>query len=137
MEDLFSRTLQGSELKHASIEREAQVIIEVALEILPYFILKPDQKSVSYMFDKHYTGKIKNEKFLRQRLELSCFSFDIIYRPGRDNVPADTLSRLRAPWPPKIPSSSFTRLSAIQESSDLTTLCKPRTYLIPSMRFRR
>ena len=45
------------------------------------------------MFDKHHRGKIKNEKFLRWRLELSCFSFDIVYRPGRDNVPADTLSR--------------------------------------------
>lgn len=45
------------------------------------------------MFDKHHSGKIKNEKFLHWRLELSCFSFDIVYRPGRDNVPADTLSR--------------------------------------------
>ena len=58
-----------------------------------HFILKTDQKLVSYMFDKHHSGKIKNEKFLRWRLELSCFSFDIVYRPGRDNVPADTLSR--------------------------------------------
>ena len=45
------------------------------------------------MFDKHHRLKIKNEKFLHWRLELSCFSFDIVYRPGRDNVPADTLSR--------------------------------------------
>ena len=45
------------------------------------------------MFDKRHKGKIKNEKFLRWRLELSCVSFDIVYRPGRDNVPADTLSR--------------------------------------------
>ena len=45
------------------------------------------------MFDKHHRGKIKNEKFLCWRLELSCFSFDIVYRPSRDNVPADTLSR--------------------------------------------
>ena len=58
-----------------------------------HFILKTDQKSVSYMFDKQHSGKIKNEKFLRWRLELSCFSFDIVYRPGRDNVQADTLSR--------------------------------------------
>ena len=46
-----------------------------------------------YMFDKHHGGKIKNEKFLRWRLELSCFSFDIVYRPSRDNIPADKLSR--------------------------------------------
>lgn len=45
------------------------------------------------MFDKHHRGKINNEKFLRWRLELSRISFDIVYRPGRDNIPADTLSR--------------------------------------------
>ena len=94
----FSRTLQGSELKHASIEKEAQAIIEVVRHWRHFltgrhFILKTDQKSVSYMFDKHHRGKIKSEKFLRWRLELSCFSFDIVYCPGRDNIPADTLSR--------------------------------------------
>ena len=94
----FSRTLQGSELKHASIQKEAQAIIEAVRHWRHFltgrhFILKTDQKSVAYMFDKHHRGKIKNEKFLRWRLELSCFSFDIVYRPGRDNVPADTLSR--------------------------------------------
>ena len=94
----FSRTLQGSELKHASIEKEAQAIIEAVRHWRHFltgrhFTLKTDQKSVSYMFDKRHKGKIKNEKFLRWRLELSCVSFDIVYRPGRDNVPADTLSR--------------------------------------------
>jgi len=89
---LSSQTLQGSELKHASIEKEAQAIIE-AVRHWRHFILKTDQKSVFYMFDKQHRGKVKNEKFLCWRLELSCFSFDIVYRPGRDNVPADTLSR--------------------------------------------
>ena len=82
----------------ASIEKEAQAIIETVRHWRHFlagrhFILKTDQKSVSCMFDKQHRGKIKNEKFLRWRLELSCFSFDIVYRPGRDNVPADTLSR--------------------------------------------
>jgi len=45
------------------------------------------------MFEKCHRGMIKNVKFLRWRLELSCFSFDIVYHPGKDNVPADTLSR--------------------------------------------
>ena len=46
------------------------------------------------MSDKHHRGKITNEKFLRWRLELSCYSFDLIYRPGKDNIPPDTLSRV-------------------------------------------
>ena len=29
-----------------------------------HFILKTDQKSVSYMCNKHHKGKIKNKKFL-------------------------------------------------------------------------
>ena len=45
------------------------------------------------MFDQHHKGKIKNDKFLRWRLELSCYSFDIVYCPGKDNVSPDTLSR--------------------------------------------
>ena len=27
------------------------------------------------------------------RIELSCYSFDLVYRPGNDNIPPDTLSR--------------------------------------------
>ena len=92
----FSRTLQGSELKHAFIEKEAQAIIEAVRHWSHFltgrhFILKTDQKSVCYMFDKHHRGKIKNEKNLRWSLELSGFSFDLVYRPGRDNVQVDTL----------------------------------------------
>ena len=45
------------------------------------------------MFDQRYKGKIKNDKIMRWRLELSCFSFDIVYRPGKDNISPDALSR--------------------------------------------
>lgn len=94
----FSRTLQGSELKHASVEKEAQAIIEAVRHWKHFltgrhFTLKTDQKSVSYMFDQRHKTKIKNDKIMRWRLELSCYSFDIIYRPGKDNIPPDTLSR--------------------------------------------
>ena len=48
----FSRTLQGSKLKHASIVKEAQAIIETVRHWRHFltgrhFILKTDQKSVS------------------------------------------------------------------------------------------
>ena len=94
----FSRTFQGSELKHASTEKEAQAIIEAVRHWKHFltgrhFTLKTDQKSVAYMFDQRHQGKMTNDKFLRWRLQLSCYSFDIVYRPGKDNVPPDTLSR--------------------------------------------
>ncbi len=48
-----------------------------------------DQRSVAYMFDCKQRGKINNEKIMRWRTELSCYSFDIVYRPGSENIPAD------------------------------------------------
>ena len=41
----------------------------------------------------HHKGKMKNDKIMHWRLELSCYSFDIIYWPGKDNIPPDTLSQ--------------------------------------------
>ena len=42
------------------------------------------------MFDQRHKGKIKNDKIMRWRVELSCYSFDIIYHPGKKNIPPDT-----------------------------------------------
>ena len=46
------------------------------------------------MFDMKNRGKIKNNKIHHRRMALSYFSFDIIYRPGKDNVLADTFTRV-------------------------------------------
>ena len=94
----FSRTLQGPEVRLPSIEKEAMAIIESIRYWKHYltgkhFSLKTDQKSVSYMFDQRHKGKIKNDKIMRWRVELSCYSFDIVYRPGKVNIPPDTFSR--------------------------------------------
>lgn len=94
----FSRTLRGSELKHASVEKEAQAIIEAVRNWRHFltgrhFTLVTDQKSVSFMFDTKHSGKIKNEKIMRWRMDLMCYSFDIVYKPGPENIPPDTFSR--------------------------------------------
>ena len=94
----FSRMFQGSEVRHAAVEKEAQAIIEAIRHWRQFltgrrFSLKTDQRSVSFIFDKGHKGKIKNDKIFRWRMELSCYDFDIIYRPGRENVVADTFSR--------------------------------------------
>ena len=47
------------------------------------------------MFEAKHKSKIKNDKIQRWRIELSTYSFDIVYRCGVENVPADTLSRIR------------------------------------------
>ena len=95
----FFRTLNRSELKHSTIEKEAAAIIEAVRKWKHYltgrrFSLITDQTSVSYMFNTKHNGKIKNDKIMRWRIELSTYDFDIIYRCGEENIPADALSRL-------------------------------------------
>ena len=58
-----------------------------------HFTLVTDQRSVTFMFSNNQSSKIKNDKIQRWRMELSPFQYDIVYRPGKDNVAADTLSR--------------------------------------------
>lgn len=94
----FSRTLQGPERRHAAVEKEAKAIIESVRQWRHYltgrhFTIKTDQRSVTFMFDNHHNSKIKNDKIFRWRMELSYYDFDILYRPGRDNITPDILSR--------------------------------------------
>lgn len=96
----FSRILQKSELNHPSVEKEAYSIVESIRYWKHYltgkhFTLITDQKSVSFMFDAKLSGKIKNDKIQRWRIELACYNFDIKYRPGGENVPADSFTRLQ------------------------------------------
>ena len=46
------------------------------------------------MFNTKHSGKIKNDKIMRWRIELGTYDVDIIYRCGEENIPADALSRL-------------------------------------------
>jgi len=74
----FSRILQGPERRHASVEKEAQAIIESVRHWRHYltrrhFTIKTDQRSVRFMFDKQHKIKVKNDKILRWRMELSCY----------------------------------------------------------------
>ena len=80
----FFRTLQGAEIRHASIEKEAQAIIETIHYWKHYllgrhFSIKTDQRSVAYMINNKQRGKIKNDKIMRWRMVLSCYSFDMVY----------------------------------------------------------
>ena len=95
-----SRTLQGSEQFHSSVEKEAQAIVE-AIHHLRYFLLCrhftliTDQRSVAYMYDYKSSSKIKNDKIMRWRVALSPYSYDIHYRPGYCNAAPDTFTRVR------------------------------------------
>ena len=96
--DFFSRTLRGAETKLPSIEKEALSVIESVRHWRHYltynhFVLRTDQRSISYIFSKKHRGKIKNIKLERWRMELSTYSFDIQHIPGELNISSDTMSR--------------------------------------------
>ena len=116
----FSRTLHKGEIKHSSVEKEAMAIVESVRHWRHYltgrcFKLQTDQRSVVFMFDHRHKGKIKNEKIMRWRMELSCYRFDIEYKPGVDNVTPDVLSRCCFSQ-----SSMMNKLSLLHEQ-----LCHP------------
>ena len=68
----------------------------------------------------------KNDKISRWRVELSQFKYDIIYRPGKENVVADTFSRIASI------SNSLQELYDIHEK-----LCHPGvTRLVHFVRFK-
>ena len=95
----FSRTLSASEKNHSAIEKEAAAIVECMRKwrhflIGRHFTVITDQEALSFIFDMQHSSRIKNDKIMRWRLELSAFQFDIIYRPGKENIVADALSRV-------------------------------------------
>ncbi|GFX40243.1 putative retrovirus-related pol polyprotein from transposon opus [Trichonephila clavipes] len=67
-----------------------------------HFEVFTDQQAVAFVFNQRHGSKIKNEKLIRCRLELASFKFDIIYRPGKQNVITDTLSRTTGAITPRV-----------------------------------
>ena len=116
----FSRTLSPSERNHSSVEKEAYAIVEAIKKwrhflLNNYFKLLTDQQAVAFIYDRRHKGKIKNEKIQRWKIELSCFSYDVLYRPGPENTVADALSRATC--------GAASSSTALQELHD--SLCHP------------
>lgn len=112
----FSRSLNKSEKNFHIVEKEAYAVIESVRKwkhLLSgrHFLLLTDQRALSFMFDSKVAGKVKNDKILRWRIELSPLSYDVRYRPGVENKAADALSR-----PQCAASLSVSHLKEIHDS---------------------
>ena len=95
----WSRSLRRNELTQSSVEKEAMAIVEAIRKWSHLLSRKPfklvtDQRSITYVFNGKNHTKIKNAKLLRWRIELSQFEYDIVYRAGKFNTAADTMSRI-------------------------------------------
>lgn len=91
----FSKTLNDTQRRYSTIERELLAIVEAikAFRVYLYgrfFILITDHKPLCHLFNM----KNCNSRMFRQKMELMNFNFKIIYRPGAQNHVADALSRL-------------------------------------------
>ena len=94
----MSRSFQGIELHYPAVKKEATAIIEAVRKwnhflSRQHFTLVTDQRSVSFMLDSRKRTKIKNNQIQCWRLELASYSYTFVYRPGKDNVAADSLTR--------------------------------------------
>ena len=72
----FSRTLTKTEQHHSPVEKEACAIVESITKWCHYlqgrqFKLVTDQRSVAFMYDRKQVGKVKNDKIMRWRTDLS------------------------------------------------------------------
>ena len=56
-------------------------------------LVRTEQKALSFIFGPN-SSRVKNDKLIRWRMELSDYNFEIGCRKGSQNVPADALSRL-------------------------------------------
>ena len=91
--------MDPSEQNHSPVEKEAYAVVESLKEwrhflLGRHFKLITVQQSVTFMYNNKHASKIKNDKIMRWRVELSCFKYDTVYRPGRDNKGPDTFTRM-------------------------------------------
>ena len=93
------RTLSPSERQYLAVEKEAAVIIDAIRKWSHSLFSKPfqlitDQRAVSFLFNPQRLGKNKNTKIQLWRKELGTFDYNIVHRPGKQNIIPDTLLRV-------------------------------------------
>lgn len=91
-----SRTLNSSETKYSTTEKELLAVVWAVKYFRPYifgrkFKIVTDHKPLQWLFSiKEHT----NSKLARWRLRLEEYDYEIIYKKGISNKNADALSRI-------------------------------------------
>ena len=91
-----SRTLSETEQKYSTIEKELLAIIYAVKTFRPYiygrkFLIYTDHRPLVWLWKL----KEPNSKLLRWKLRLEEYDFEVIYKKGKYNLNADTLSRIK------------------------------------------
>ena len=95
-----SRSLRGSELRYAQVDKEGAAVIFAVGKFQQYlmgrrFQLVVDNKAISRIFHPcKQMGSVAANRLSRWALTLTNLDFDIIYRKSEEHANADMLSRL-------------------------------------------
>nr|XP_022910195.1 uncharacterized protein K02A2.6-like [Onthophagus taurus] len=98
-----SRSFSDVESRYSTIDKEALGLVYAVTKFHQYlygrrFTLITDHKPLERIFgEDRQTPKIASNRLLRWAMTLNSYDFEIIYRPGKENGPADSLSRLPLP----------------------------------------
>ena len=96
-----SRTLSPAERKYSTIEREALACVWAVEKWRTYLwgrhiMLCTDHQALTSLLTSKGAGRT-GLRIARWSARLLCFTYDVIYHPGKLNVTADCLSRLPLP----------------------------------------
>ncbi|XP_031328872.1 uncharacterized protein K02A2.6-like [Photinus pyralis] len=95
-----SRTWTDTEGRYSTIDKEALAIIFAVSKFNSslygrHFFLVTDHKPLQYIFSENRTTpKIASNRLLRWATILNSYNYTIQYQCGKENAPADALSRL-------------------------------------------
>ncbi len=94
----LSHQLDATQRKWATIEKEAYAVVYALSKLRPYllaadFVVYTDHKPLLSLFTK----EMNNTKIQRWSVLIAEFGAKIMYHPGKLNIHADMLSRIRAP----------------------------------------
>lgn len=128
-----SRILNQAEKNYPAIKKELLAIVWAIRRFRPYvygrqFTVITDHKPLTYLYS------ISNpcSMLIRWRLELDEYTFDIKYRPGKQNQNADALSRIEIP-PTNSSVNVVTRSHSKTDNScesNPSTSCSTRSQLL-------
>ena len=131
-----SRTLAPAERNYSQVDKEALSIIFGVKRFHEYlvghtFTIVSDHKPLQYLFNERKAiPQMASARVQRWALTLSCYDYNIIYKPGKQHNNADMLSRLplaTAPTDVPVPGDTVMLLETLQSSPVTAKLIKTWT----------
>ena len=97
--EFASRALTAAEKNYTTSEKECLAIVWATRKFRHYllgsqFTLETDHKPLEWL-ESHKQSHARSQRLQRWSLELRAYDFHIVYRPGKNNQCADSLSRLQ------------------------------------------